>query len=298
MSLTPVFGSPNMSDNEIDKSLENIPIPPVHVSLSKRVNVGSDETIGQRPTMEDASVVGDIDLNGEQCTVVGLFDGHAGPEVAGMCKENLLQVIGELNSTTNSTPNLPQVLTRTFQKLHGNVTSLYGGSTALVVVLFPNGSGGYGVIVANAGDSRAIIVPSDTTQPPTQPTNDHKGTYGPEQERVKAAKGRIINFRVGGILAVTRAIGDRSLTLDGVICEPEISSLVVASGDLIVVACDGLWDVLSNAEVAEIVRNFVMNNAENNENKLNTTHLAQILRDKAYSGGSTDNISVIVVCVE
>lgn len=285
--------------NKLDKSLENIPIPPpVHESLSKFMNVGGANIQGRRPTMEDESVVGDF----ENGTILGLFDGHAGREVAIMCSENLLQVFQDefFRDELNSTPNLPEVLTRTFYKLHSNVTSLYGGSTALVFVLSPNGSDGYNVIVANVGDSRMIIVPSDTTQPPTQPTNDHKGTYGPEQQRVIAAGGRIVNSRVGGVLAVTRAIGDKSLTSDGVICEPEISSLTVTRGDFIVVACDGLWDVSSNAEVAEIVRNFVMNenNHTINEKKINTTHLAQILRDKAYSEGSTDNISVIVVCVE
>ena len=53
--------------------------------------------------------------------------------------------------------------------------------------------------------------------------------------------------RVGGSLAVTRAFGDHSLKKDGVIAKPYINKLILKSCDkFLVVASDGVWDVLSD----------------------------------------------------
>ena len=53
-------------------------------------------------------------------------------------------------------------------------------------------------------------------------------------------------------MAVSRAIGDRMLK-DYVSAEPEIVERTITKDDaFIVIATDGLWDVLSNQTVAQI----------------------------------------------
>lgn len=70
------------------------------------------------------------------------------------------------------------------------------------------------------------------------------------QERVQAAGGTVLNnsgLRVMGILQCTRAIGDKDLRQYGVIPTPDVLSIPRTPEDeFLVLATDGLWDVVSN----------------------------------------------------
>ena len=58
--------------------------------------------------------------------------------------------------------------------------------------------------------------------------------------------------RVGGSLAITRALGDHILFKSGVIPNPSISRHEVKRSDTyLVIASDGVWDALSD-EVREV----------------------------------------------
>jgi serine/threonine protein phosphatase PrpC len=61
-------------------------------------------------------------------------------------------------------------------------------------------------------------------------------------------------WRVEGVLAVSRAIGDCSLK-PYVTCDPEIVTHELRGEEdlYLVIASDGLWDVMSNEEVARFV---------------------------------------------
>ena len=53
--------------------------------------------------------------------------------------------------------------------------------------------------------------------------------------------------RVGGVLAVSRAIGDFSVRNSGLISVPTINKrMLKASDKFIVIASDGVWDELSD----------------------------------------------------
>lgn len=111
-------------------------------------------------------------------------------------------------------------------------------------------------------------------------------------------------WRVEGVLAVSRAIGDISLK-PFVTCDPEIQSKFIAEEDMyLVIASDGLWDVMSNEEVASFVVKYVSvvlltfclltmecRDCQHQEFKF-------IARDLCYEAtllGSTDNITVQVI---
>ena len=73
------------------------------------------------------------------------------------------------------------------------------------------------------------------------------------------------------------------------ICEPETGSVQQSiKGDFLIIACDGLWDVVSNEEAVKIVN-------ENMASKHSRKSIATILRDIAYSRNNNDNISILVV---
>lgn len=62
--------------------------------------------------------------------------------------------------------------------------------------------------MANLGDTRAVLSLDGTAK---RVTIDHKTTNVSEQERIKKEGGLILKGRVGGQLAITRALGDLML---------------------------------------------------------------------------------------
>ena len=66
-------------------------------------------------------------------------------------------------------------------------------------------------------------------------------------ERIKGGGGLVFENRVGGTLAVTRAFGDHSLKRDGVTAKPYVNKHALRPFDkFIVIASDGVWDVLDD----------------------------------------------------
>lgn len=77
-----------------------------------------------------------------------------------------------------------------------------------------------------------------------------------EEVRIKELGGRVIfwgRWRVEGVLAVSRAIGDINLK-PYVTCDPEIIHHSITPDDqYVILASDGLWDVMSNEEVGTLI---------------------------------------------
>ncbi len=66
---------------------------------------------------------------------------------------------------------------------------------------------------------------------------------------------------------------------------PEVRTAPYRAGDVLVLACDGLFDVCDNAGVAQMV---AANHAAE------PAVLAQLLADEAMKRGSDDNVTVVV----
>jgi len=95
------------------------------------------------------------------------------------------------------------------------------------------------------------------------------------------------NGRIFGKIAIARAVGDADfypyVTSDPFIFHVEITE----AHKFLIIACDGLWDVVSDEQAVQIVSEYF--------EKHNTyVGAAVLLRDIAYQLGSGDNISVIV----
>jgi len=85
---------------------------------------------------------------------------------------------------------------------------------------------------------------------------------------------------------VSRALGDFSYK-PFITCEPDVFgpfSINDEAYQLLILACDGLWDVVSDDDAVAIAL----------ESK-NPEDAAVRLRDKAFNSKSKDNISVLVV---
>lgn len=161
----------------------------------------------------------------------------------------------------------------------------------------PAPSSGKKVICCNSGDSRAIIVRRDGTT--VALSEDHKPDLMRETKRINALGGRVIHWgrwRVEGVLAVSRSIGDARLK-PYVTAEPDVIEHELGEDDMfLVVASDGVWDTMSNDLVAKFVivnTCNIVDKSLNIDNKL-LHWIARQVSKRARENGSSDNISIIV----
>ncbi|CAM0910387.1 unnamed protein product [Alopecurus aequalis] len=238
---------------------------------------------GRRPTMEDRYDIKFAKIEGQTVSLFGVFDGHAGALAAEYLKEHLLE---NLMNHPQFLENPKLALKTTFLKTDANflesvsIPYRQDGSTALTAVLV-----GDQLYVANVGDSRAIALKGGKAIPLS---DDHKPNRRDEQTRIENAGGRVsydgYTWRVDGILAMSRAFGNRGLK-KYVIAEPDIQEAEVSSDlEYLVLATDGLWDVVRNEDVISLV------GATDG-----TEAAAMELTELAHARHSSDNITCVVV---
>ncbi|MEW5319690.1 MAG: hypothetical protein WDW38_010828 [Sanguina aurantia] len=180
----------------------------------------------------------------------------------------------------------------TDEELMGTETGEDVGATAVVAVL-----GKEHIWIAHCGDSRAVVQRSGEAVPVTQ---DHKPDREDEAARVRAAGGKVVyaagSYRVNGMLAMSRAIGDHFLR-PYVIAEPEITVLHRSSQDeVLIIATDGLWDVFGNSEAATLATRCITRSMDRGMSRHGACRVAaSVLTKVALERGSRDNITVIVV---
>eukprot|EP00798_Chlamydomonas_sp_ICE-L_P008233 gene8233-1499_t len=165
------------------------------------------------------------------------------------------------------------------------------GSTAVVALL-----GKRRMWIANCGDSRAVLCRGGRA---IQLTDDHKPEREDEAERVEKAGGQVLfwnGHRVMGVLAMSRAIGDHGLR-PYVIAEPEISVLQRTEDDeFMLLASDGLWDVMSNQEATHLAKRCITRAREKGAScKAAVRVAASVLTSAAIDRGSKDNVTVVIV---
>eukprot|EP00931_Biecheleriopsis_adriatica_P040639 TRINITY_DN23292_c0_g2_i2.p1 TRINITY_DN23292_c0_g2~~TRINITY_DN23292_c0_g2_i2.p1 ORF type:complete len:555 (+),score=107.57 TRINITY_DN23292_c0_g2_i2:69-1733(+) len=185
----------------------------------------------------------------------------------------------------------------------------------------------YSVTLMNCGDSRAVVcrgpsaassssadvkmpehIADGATPPPERrppvivQTVDHKPNLPVERHRIYAAGGVVSTTypaRLDGIIAVSRAIGDFMFkarsdlppSAQKVTCLPdtfEISGL--EHGDFLLLACDGVWDVLTSDAAAAFIRSALLKDA-----RVDLGKVAADLVTASFQKGSFDNITVMIV---
>lgn len=147
---------------------------------------------------------------------------------------------------------------------HRKIDAFYSGTTALSIV-----KQGERIIIANVGDSRAVLatISDNGDLVAVQLTIDFKPDLPQEAERITECNGRVFclddepgvhrvwlpDEELPG-LAMSRAFGDYCIKDFGLISVPEVTHRNISSKDqFIVLATDGVWDVISNQEAVEIV---------------------------------------------
>ncbi|GLB37069.1 putative sigma factor PP2C-like phosphatases [Lyophyllum shimeji] len=134
---------------------------------------------------------------------------------------------------------------------------------------------------ANAGDARAVLCRAGRA---VRLTYDHKGSDKQEAKRITDAGGFVMSGRVNGVLAVTRSLGDSSMK-EFVVGAPYTTETELCEDDeFVVLACDGLWDVVNDQSAVDLVREIEDAQAASSK-----------LLKHALSHHTTDNVTVIVV---
>jgi serine/threonine protein phosphatase PrpC len=160
---------------------------------------------------------------------------------------------------------------------------LHDGSTGLCSVI-RNGK----LLVGNVGDCRCLLLSSGKV---IQMSVDQKPTNTDEMKRIISLGGNITNnlgvARVNGVLAVSRAFGNRRLRK---VIRPDIEMMqrdLTREDHFLVIASDGLWDVLRNKDVCDICYTLSQSHCPQ--------QLAEELVHTAIARGSMDNVTCIVV---
>ncbi|RRT42460.1 hypothetical protein B296_00057112 [Ensete ventricosum] len=169
--------------------------------------------------MEDYYDLKSAKIDGQSISLFGIFDGHGGSRAAEYLRNHLFD---NLIRHPKFMTDTKLAISETYKKTDSDFldaecnTSRDDGSTASTAVLI-----GKHLYVANVGDSRAIVSKAGKAIPLS---DDHKPNRSDERKRIEEAGGVVMwagTWRVGGVLAMSRAFGNRLLK-QFVVAEPEI----------------------------------------------------------------------------
>ncbi|CAK9318200.1 unnamed protein product [Citrullus colocynthis] len=237
---------------------------------------------GKRATMEDFFDIKMSKVDGQTVCLFGIFDGHGGSRAAEFLKDHLFE---NLMKHPKFLMDTKLAISETYQQTDAEFlnsekdTLRDDGSTASTALLVGNH-----LYVANVGDSRTIISKGGEAIPLSE---DHKPNRTDERRRIENAGGVVMwagTWRVGGVLAMSRAFGNKMLK-QFVVADPDIQDLEVDKDiELLVLASDGLWDVVCNEDAVLVA-------GKEDEPEA----AARKLTEAAFTRGSADNITCIVV---
>ncbi len=231
--------------------------------------------------MEDHFIVvprffGDFDL-------AAVFDGHGGSYVSHYCASNIERILSRCLQVNNG--NIRKALIECFDELDNSLDPLQSrstGSTCLVILC----DGKETLWVANSGDSRAVMNKNDRGC--VILSRDHKPDATDERQRIEDNGGFIHHvgvWRVLGELAVSRSIGDKKYR-PFVIPTPEVKRVRLIPGEntMLILATDGLWDVVKNKQVVQTALKALQERAS----------CCEALMAIAMSSGMEDNTTIVV----
>ena len=284
---------------------------------NSKARFASCEMQGWRNTMEDAKL-SKLDLDNKSM-IFGVFDGHGGKEVAEFVSRHFVNEI--LNNNAYRNQNYEQALKETFLRMddmlrtpeglkevirisrdlpdnypvQADPSMLMAGCTSVVTLIVENI-----MYVANAGDSRCVLCRDGKA---LEMSIDHKPDMPQERDRIIKAGGIVEDGRVMGNLNLSRSIGDLEYKKNTSIpakdqmitAFPEVKIETLGPNDkFIVLACDGVWDMLTSQECIDFVSQRISNR--------DLKDIAEEVLDRclapdiASSGGlGCDNTTIVIV---
>lgn len=250
---------------------------------------------GRRESNEDHEVIFlNIDESNQGLSPINFFcvcDGHGGDWVSSFVCKNLPKYYTDKNVPPPFTKEYHEKVFKIIQnQLLSNPKGYSNGSTCLTNIMYRYNNEIH-MNVLNLGDSRMVIVYNDYSC--KQITTDHKPDEPNERARLERIGGNIVKddegtYRIGD-LSLSKAFGDGDH-------EPYISQVpdvyykkITKETKYIVMACDGLWDVIETNELGNEIKHII------EKSQTQEVNMAVELANVALNKNSTDNITIIVI---
>lgn len=242
----------------------------------KKFSSGHMEYKGERPAMEDATVIiGGIPS--ANYSYFAVFDGHGGNKAAHFAAKNMHESFKNHFSQNNDQDVFKALKTALLEINKQLVRRPSNEGCVAGIIVVSNEK----VYSCNLGDVRSIMVYPDGKY--ERISHDHRASDPEEQKYIESRGGRVIQNRLEGILEVSRALGDGELK-KYINTEPFTLEKDRIDGAKVIMACDGVWDVVDD----EIAVKIVLKNADPNA-------AAMSIADQAMENHTTDNVSVVVI---
>lgn len=250
---------------------------------------------GEKNVQEDRHVIVDF----ERALYCAVFDGHNGARAAEHGMRTLHRRLLERERVDEA------AWQRAFASCDAELlaSGVLDGSTALAALIE-----GDTLTVANCGDSRAVL---GTARRAARLTRDHKPDVADEKARIEAHGGTVAFRGVWRLavddcpvmLAVSRALGNPQLkTLDSprnnvLSADPELGTRLLSPSDhFVILATDGLWDMLSDDEAVACVYDVLGDAIDSGRLVAGIVDIAALaLIARAKHRGAYDNLTAIVV---
>jgi protein phosphatase PTC1 len=218
------------------------------------VGLSHDMNVAHRKTMEDAHVIKVPYMGDKSAGFFAVYDGHGGNEASEEAAKQLHEVLEEEIRARGSkpTPSMKECFEAAYEKMDEKLKTIATdrGTTAVTCMIRKEGLS-VKIYVANAGDARAVLNRNGRA---VRVSHDHKPSDEAEKKRISDSGGFITNDRVNAMLGVSRALGDHLLK-KWVISTPYYIESDIGEGDsTLILACDGVWDVIQDQEAIDIVR--------------------------------------------
>ncbi|GMH08877.1 hypothetical protein Nepgr_010717 [Nepenthes gracilis] len=285
---------------------------------------GSTKLQGPREEMEDDLVIVHPEtLDGFSFAAV--FDGHGGLSSVKFLREELYRecvaaLQGGMLWSSRDFNSIMRALEKAFKNVDTRLLNWLetsgeedeSGATATAMFL-----GSDMLLVAHVGDSSVVLSRSGR---PEMLTNPHR-PYGKnkvslqEIRRIREAGGWIVDGRICGDIAISRAFGDirfktkknemlekgveegrwsrkfisrLKFSRDLIIAHPDVFQAPLGSdAEFILLASDGLWDYMNSSEAVSFVRNQLRQHG-------NVQLACESLAEAALDRCSQDNISIVI----
>lgn len=278
---------------------------------------------GKRPSMEDKEIFHKCSTTSWQLFAV--CDGHSGKTIVHLLSKLLKPyILGPIRKYYDVNDKLKDVdhhwipdstfskivqssILQLDRRLNTIISRGRGRSTGCTLALALYNGQTKQLLLAHVGDSRIVYHPNNGKVRDIYETKDHKPNTTAEWQRIKDSgcekdwdekRNRIFG------LAMSRAMGDFKLKVNptkklnydpingAVIAVPDIKIIrVPASGALLLIGCDGIFDVMSSKEAIQ----FLRKEQKKHQDDIANSRIAHSLILHAYNKGSTDNMTALVI---
>ncbi|EGR27968.1 hypothetical protein IMG5_185510 [Ichthyophthirius multifiliis] len=283
----------------------------------QRFNTGMWCDRGTRITMEDRyQAQQNIYLSKYfSMSYFAVFDGHGGEQCSQFLCENFSEKFKEnlnnddcLDETNTFYEYISKKIVETVQGIDQEFFErqrqilqdnnyVDSGSAGIITFIFGNK-----IITSNTGDCRAILSRNGQA---VQLSVDHKPYLESERERILNAGGTVDSGRVNKKLAVSRAFGDfvfkkeQTGDKDIIIATPDVRiwDIDFLQDEFIVMGCDGLFDIYSNQEIINMVRERLTEYpiTEQDPQKVARQLCLDAVNQSKLQRRGSDNVSVIII---